>query len=96
MLRICLAGIAIITCASNVFGQANAGGFGNTGLQPLSAFGFSAGGTGTPTSGATSAAGGAGGTAPDAPASGETDVYTFMTINSGTTWYGFLAGDAMA
>jgi len=38
----------------------------------------------------------AGGTAPDAPASGETDIYTFMTVNGGTTWYGFLAGDAMA
>ena len=38
----------------------------------------------------------AGGTAPDAPASGETDVYTFMTVDGGTTWYGFLAGDAMA
>jgi len=38
----------------------------------------------------------AGGTAPDAPASGEKDIYTFMTIDAGTTWYGFLAGDAMA
>jgi hypothetical protein len=38
----------------------------------------------------------AGGSAPDAPASGETDVYTFMTVNGGTTFYGFLAGDAMA
>ena len=38
----------------------------------------------------------AGGTAPDAPASGETDIYTFTTIDNGTTWYGFLAGDAMA
>ena len=38
----------------------------------------------------------AGGTAPDAPASGETDVYTLMTVDNGTTWYGFLAGDAMA
>lgn len=38
----------------------------------------------------------AGGSAPDAPASGETDIYTFMTIDGGTTWYGFLAGDAMA
>jgi hypothetical protein len=38
----------------------------------------------------------AGGAAPDAPASGETDVYTFMTVNGGTTFYGFLAGDAMA
>lgn len=38
----------------------------------------------------------AGGTAPDAPASGETDVYTFFTTDGGTTWYGFLAGDALA
>ena len=38
----------------------------------------------------------AGGTAPDAPASGEKDIYTFMTVDGGTTWYGFLAGDAMA
>jgi hypothetical protein len=38
----------------------------------------------------------AGGTAPAAPASGEKDIYTFMTIDGGTIWYGFLAGDAMA
>ncbi len=38
----------------------------------------------------------AGGTAPDAPASGEKDIYTFMSIDGGTNWYGFLAGDAMA
>lgn len=38
----------------------------------------------------------AGGTAPDAPASGEKDIYTFMTIDGGTTWYGFQAGNAMA
>ena len=38
----------------------------------------------------------AGGAAPDAPASGETQIYTFMTVNGGTTFYGFLAGDAMA
>ena len=38
----------------------------------------------------------AGGTAPDAPASGETDVLVFITYDGGTTWYGFLAGDAMA
>lgn len=37
-----------------------------------------------------------GGSAPDAPASGETDVYTFFTHDAGTTWYGFRAGDAMA
>lgn len=38
----------------------------------------------------------AGGTAPDAPSSGETDVYTFFTTDGGTTWLGFQAGDAMA
>ena len=38
----------------------------------------------------------AGGTAPDAPANTETQVYTFFTVNGGTTFYGFLAGDAMA
>ena len=38
----------------------------------------------------------AGGTAPDAPASGETDVYAFYTQDGGTTYYGFQAGDAMS
>lgn len=38
----------------------------------------------------------AGGSAPDAPASGETDVYVFLTSDGGTTWYGFLSGDALA
>jgi len=38
----------------------------------------------------------AGGTAPDAPASGETDVFVFFTIDGGATYYGFQAGDAMA
>ncbi len=38
----------------------------------------------------------AAGTAPDAPASGETDVFVFFTIDGGTTYYGFQAGDAMA
>jgi len=38
----------------------------------------------------------AGGTAPDAPADGETDVYVFYTTDGGTTYYGFQAGDAMA
>lgn len=37
-----------------------------------------------------------GGTAPDAPASGETDVLVFFTLDGGTTYYGFRAGDAMA
>ena len=35
-------------------------------------------------------------TAPDAPASGETDMLSFITHDGGTTWYGFLAGDALA
>jgi hypothetical protein len=38
----------------------------------------------------------AGGSAPDAPASGETDILCFITRDGGTTWYGFLAGDALA
>ena len=38
----------------------------------------------------------AGGTAPDAPASGEVNVYAFITHDGGTNWYGFLAGAAMA
>jgi len=38
----------------------------------------------------------AGGTAPDAPASGETDIYVFQTRDGGTTWYGALAVDAAA
>lgn len=38
----------------------------------------------------------AGGAAPDAPASGETDVFAFFTRDGGTTWYGFKSGDAMA
>jgi hypothetical protein len=37
-----------------------------------------------------------GGTAPNAPASGETDVLVFYTTDGGSTWYGFQAGDAMA
>lgn len=37
-----------------------------------------------------------GGTAPDSPAVGETNVYVFYTQDGGTTYYGFLAGGAMA
>jgi len=36
------------------------------------------------------------GTAPNAPASGETAVYVFYTEDGGTTYYGFEAGSAMA
>ena len=36
----------------------------------------------------------AGGTAPDAPASGETDILVFTTIDGGSTWYGALSIDA--
>ena len=38
----------------------------------------------------------AGGSAPDAPASSETNIYGFYTRDAGTNWYGFLSGDAMA
>ena len=38
----------------------------------------------------------AGGTAPDAPASGETDVLVFVTRDGGSNWYGALAIDAAA
>ena len=38
----------------------------------------------------------AGGAAPDAPASGETDVLVFYTVDGGTTWYGALSIDAAA
>jgi hypothetical protein len=37
-----------------------------------------------------------GGTAPDAPADTETDVFVFYTVDGGTNWYGFQAGDALA
>jgi len=37
-----------------------------------------------------------GGSAPDAPESGETDVFVFFTTDGGTNWYGFQAGDALA
>ena len=36
------------------------------------------------------------GTAPTAPASGETDVYTFFTTDNGTTYYGNQVGDAVS
>ena len=36
----------------------------------------------------------AGGTAPDAPASGETDILVFWTRDGGTTWYGVQSIDA--
>ena len=38
----------------------------------------------------------AGGTTPDAPASGNTSVFVFYTQDGGSNWYGFLAGDAMS
>ena len=36
-----------------------------------------------------------GGVTPTAPASGNTDVFVFYTLDGGTNWYGFQAGDAM-
>ena len=36
------------------------------------------------------------GTAPTAPADGETDILEFSTNDGGTVWYGTRAGDAMA
>jgi hypothetical protein len=38
----------------------------------------------------------AGGTAPDAPAMSETDVFTFYTKDNGVTYYGFQSGNAMS
>ena len=38
----------------------------------------------------------AGGTAPDAPANGETDILVFVTRDGGSNWYGALAIDAAA
>ncbi len=38
----------------------------------------------------------AGGSAPDDPASGETNIYGFYTRDAGTTWYGFLSGADMS
>lgn len=38
----------------------------------------------------------AGGTAPDTPATSEVDIVTLFTSDGGTTYYAFLAGDAMA
>jgi len=38
----------------------------------------------------------AGGTAPDAPASGEKDILVFWTRDGGTTWHGVLSIDAAA
>lgn len=34
--------------------------------------------------------------APDAPLTGETDVLVFLTLDGGTTWLGFVAGNAVA
>lgn len=36
------------------------------------------------------------GTAPDAPADGETSVYVFYTQDGGTNYFGFVAGEALA
>jgi len=36
------------------------------------------------------------GTAPDAPASGDKNIYAFVTADGGTTYYGRLAGESFA
>jgi hypothetical protein len=36
------------------------------------------------------------GDAPAAPANGETAVYVFYTVDGGTNWFGFVAGEDMA
>lgn len=36
------------------------------------------------------------GAAPTAPANGETDVYTFFTVDGGSTYYGNQVGDAVS
>lgn len=36
------------------------------------------------------------GTAPDAPSSGDKNIYTFVTTDGGTTYYGKLAGESFA
>lgn len=38
----------------------------------------------------------AGGAAPNAPADGEVNIYSFFTTDGGITFYGFVAGAAMA
>ena len=38
----------------------------------------------------------AGGTAPEAPANGETDILVFITRDGGSNWYGALAIEAAA
>ena len=57
---------------------------------------YSTAGTSTATTTWPSSVKWSGATAPDAPASGEKDVYVFVTTDGGTTYYGKQAGDAVA
>jgi len=86
---------------ANVFNSAPSGNVTYTFSNPPSsgtAFGFALKVTPSATASLTwpSTVDWASATAPDAPASGATNVYTFYTVDGGTIYYGFLAGAAMA
>ena len=66
------------------------------GEQNSSVYQYSTAGTATATVAWPSSVKWSGATAPDAPASGEKDVYVFVTTDGGTTYYGKQAGDAVA
>ena len=67
-----------------------------SGLYTNSVFQYSTGSSALATIAYPSSVNFAGGTAPDAPANGETDILTFYTSDGGTTYQGFKAGDAMS
>ena len=86
---------------ANVFNSAPSGNVTYTFSNPPSsgtAFGFALKVTPSATASLTwpSTVDWASSTAPAAPASGATNVYTFYTVDGGTIYYGFLAGAAMA